>query len=88
MCLSLLSASVEYQMHSAIVKENVVATLCMNLVSFAPSDFVSLLVLFHTSYRRDQRAKDSLGRGAKLDNNISRVIGRGKGRGRALLSGL
>lgn len=58
------------------------ATLCMNLVQFAPLDLVSLLVLFHSSYSRDQRAKDSLGREAKLGNNILRVIGKWKGRGR------
>lgn len=64
------------------------ATLCMNLVQFAPSDFVSLLVLFYFFYSRDQRAKDSLDRGAKLDNNILRVIGRRKGRGRVSLHSL
>lgn len=58
------------------------ATLCMNLVQFAPLDLVSLLVLFHSSYSKDQRAKDSLGREAKLGNNILRVIGKWKGRGR------
>jgi len=45
-------------------------------------------VLFHSFYSRDQRAKDSLGRGAKLDNNILKVMGRGKGRGRVSLNSL